>query len=218
MTITITAFAASPDRGRGLARDMRVRWVLEELGLPYEVRLLSFAELKEPAHRALQPFGQIPTFEDGAVTLFDSGAIALHLALAHPGLLPDDPALRARALSWTFGALTTVEPPIVEREQAGYAERGRDWVEARDALMAERVRVRLGDLARALGSDDWLAGAFSLADLVMAGVLMRVSADLLAEVPPLPAYLARAQARPAYARAFAAQRQVYLDAQAAGRG
>lgn len=210
MTPTITAFQASPDRGRGLARDMRVRWALEEVGQPYEVRLLTFAQMKEPAHLALHPFGQIPTFEDGEITLFESGAILLRIAETHPGLLPADARARARAVSWLFAALNTVEPPIVELSMAGIVERDEPWFEARQPMLRERVRTRLGQLAAHLGEAEWLDGAFSAGDLAMATVLMRAEAGVgLAEHPSLAAYVARAQARPAYRRAFAAQRAVF---------
>ena len=118
MTPTITAFKQSPDRGRGLARDMRVRWALEEAGQPYDVRFLSFNGMKAPAHRALHPFGQIPTYEDGDLVLFESGAIVLHIAEHHVGLLPEGAHARARAIAWIFAALNTVEPPIVDRASA----------------------------------------------------------------------------------------------------
>ena len=129
MTPTITAFAQSPDRGKGLARDMRVRWALEEVGQPYEVRLLSFSEMKEPAHLALHPFGQIPTYEEGDLALFESGAIVLHIAHRHVGLLPAEANARARAITWMFAALGTVEPPIVEREMATLVERDKPLVQ-----------------------------------------------------------------------------------------
>ena len=141
MTTTITAFEDSPDEGQGLARDMRVRWALEEVGQPYDVRLVSFAEMKEPAHRALHPFGQIPTYEEGDLVLFESGAIIFHIAERHAGLLPEDANARARAIAWMFAALNTVEPPIVELEQAPYLERDRSWYEERLALLEDRVRV-----------------------------------------------------------------------------
>src|SRR3954467_2855546 len=115
MKPTITAFERSPDGGKGLARDTRVRWALEEVGQPYHVRLVSFAAMKEPAHLALHPFGQIPTYEEGDLTLFESGAIILHIAEGHPGLLPEDASARARAIAWMFAALNTMEPAIVER-------------------------------------------------------------------------------------------------------
>ena len=206
MTITITAFERSPDRGRGLARDMRVRWALEEVGLPYEVRLVSFAAMKEPAHRRLHPFGQIPTYEDGDLALFESGAIVLHIAGRRPGLLPDDPNARARAIAWMFAALNTVEPPIVEREAFNLMERDRPWYEERLPMLDERVRTRLGELSARLGDAEWLEGPFSAGDLLMVTVLRRLEGSgLLEQYPTLPAYIARGEARPAYKRAFEAQ-------------
>lgn len=214
MTITITAFERAPDRGRGMARDMPVRWALEELGLPYEVRLVSFEEMKEPAHRALQPFGQIPTYEDGEVALFESGAILLHLAERHPGLLPEDPRARARAIAWMFAALVTVEPIFVQREVSILTERDRPWHAARLPLVEDRIRGRLADLSARLGAAEWLEGAFSAGDLLMVSALRRLARSGLAEERPnLAAYVARAEARPAFARAFAAQLAAY-DAQA----
>jgi len=216
MTITITAFEASPDRGRGLARDMRVRWALEEVGQPYDVRLVSFAAMKQPAHLALHPFGQIPTYEDGDLALFESGAIVLQIAERHAGLLPADANARARAIAWMFAALGTVEPPIVEREMTFYVERGKDWFEARRPILEERIRTRLDQLSRRLGDADWLDGAFSAGDLLMVTVLRRLeSSGLLDRTPNLPAYIARGVARPAYKRAFAAQLAVF---EAASKG
>lgn len=213
MTITITAFESSPDRGRGQARDMRVRWALEELGLSYEVRLVSFAEMKEPAHLSLNPFGQIPTFENGEVALFESGAIVLHLAEAHPGLLPDDAAARARAKMWIFAALSTVEPTILERETAVLSERDRPWHQERLPLIEDRIRKRLAQLSGQLGEAPWLDAGFSVGDLVMIGVLRRLSGSaLLAEFPNLAAYVARGEAREAFQRAFAAQLAVFEQA------
>jgi glutathione S-transferase len=206
MTITITAFARSPDGGRGLARDTRVRWALEEVGQPYAVRLLSFAAMKEPAHLALHPFGQIPTFEDGASVLFESGAIVLHLASRYPGLLPDTEEGRARAISWMFAAVNTVEPPILELANARLFESDRPWHAQRLPLLNDRVRARLSPLAAHLGTSDWLDGAFSAGDLMMVSVLLRLRATgLIEEHPQLAAYVARGEARPAYQRAFAAQ-------------
>lgn len=213
MTITITAFESSPDRGRGLARDMRVRWALEEVGQPYEVRLLSFKAMKEPAHLALQPFGQIPTYEEGELSLFESGAIVLHIAERHAGLLPDDAHARARAIMWIFAALTTIEPTIVERETARYTEGDRSWYEERLALIDERIRKRLDDLSNRLGDREWLDGSFSAGDLEMVSVLLRMKGSGLVEAyANLEAYVARGQARPAYKRAFEAQRAVFLAA------
>ena len=216
MSPTITAFKSSPDRGRGLARDMRVRWALEEVGQPYDVRLLSFAAMKEPAHLALQPFGQIPTYQDGDLTLFESGAIVLHIAERHAGLLPADANARARAIMWMFAALNTMEPPIVERMIAGLVERDRPWSEQRLPLVEDRIRVRLGELSARLGIADWLDGGFSAGDLMMVSVLFRLGGSgLLEDYPNLRAYVARAEARPAYQRAFAAQLAVFHAASGA---
>jgi glutathione S-transferase len=210
MPPTITAFEQSPDRGRGLARDMRVRWALEELGQPYDVRLLSFTEMKELAHRALHPFGQIPTYEEGDLALFESGAIVFHIAERHKGLLPDDANARARAITWMFAALSTVEPPIVERGAATLLERDKTWYEARLPILDDRVRARLGDLSTRLGDADWLDGRFSAGDLLMVTVLRRLNGSgLLEEYPNLCAYIARGEARPAYKRAFADQLAVF---------
>ncbi|WP_046658438.1 glutathione S-transferase family protein [Lysobacter capsici] len=216
MTPTITAFESSPDRGKGLARDMRVRWTLEELGQPYQVRTLSFGDMKQPAHLALHPFGQIPTYEDGELALFESGAIVLHLAERHAGLLPTDANARMRAIAWMFAALNTVEPPIVERSMAWIFEREQTWYAQRQAIVDERVRRRLGELSRHLGDADWLDGAFSAGDLLMVSVLLRLqSTGMVDEYPNLAAFVARATARPAYQRAFEAQLAVFLQAQAA---
>ena len=213
MTITITAFERSPDRGKGLARDMRVRWALEEVGQPYDVRLVSFSEMKEPAHRALHPFGQIPTYEEGDLALFELGAIVFHIAERHPGLLPEDPNARARAITWMFAALSSVEPPIVDRGIVTYLERDKTWQEERLAMVDDRIRDRLGELSARLGDADWLDGAFSAGDLMMVHVLQRLkSTSLLNEYPNLAAYVARAEARPAYKRAFAAQLAVFTAA------
>jgi glutathione S-transferase len=213
MKPTITAFANSPDRGQGLARDMRVRWALEEVGQPYHVRLLSFAEMKEPAHLALHPFGQIPTYEEGDLALFETGAIVFHIAQRHAGLLPDDANVRARAIAWMFAALNTVEPPIVERSMATILEQGESWYEQRLIAIDGRVRERLGQLSRHLGAADWLDGEFSAGDLLMATVLLRVrSSGLLDEYPNLAAYLARGMDRPAFRRAFYAQLLVFKAA------
>ncbi|WP_457419879.1 glutathione S-transferase family protein [Roseateles sp. P5_E7] len=206
MTITITAFERSPDGGKGLARDTRVRWALEEVGQPYEVRLVSFQAMKEPAHLALHPFGQIPTYEDGDLALFETGAIVLHLGQRHPGLLPEDANARARAVTWMFAAVNTLEPPILEFTMAWLFERDKPWHEARLPMVKDRVRTRLAQLSTRLGDADWLDGAFSAGDLMMVSVLLRLRATgVLDEFPRLAAYVARGEARPAYQRAFAAQ-------------
>jgi len=206
MTITITAFERSPDGGMGLARDTRVRWALEEVGQPYEVRLVSFAALKQPAHLALHPFGQIPTYEEGDLALFETGAIVFHIAARYEGLLPADANARARAITWMFAALSTVEPPILELTTAKLIEADKPWSKDRVPLVEERVRARWRQLSARLGAAEWLDGAFSAGDLVMASVLLRSrKSGILDEFPNLAAYVARAEARPAYQRAFAAQ-------------
>jgi glutathione S-transferase len=210
MTPSITAFARSPDRGRGLARDMPVRWALEEVGQPYEVRLVTFSEMKESAHRLLQPFGQIPTYEEGDLALFESGAIVFHIAQRHAGLLPDDASARARAITWMFAALNTVEPPIFERAMARILEHDKTWYEQRLPILEDRVRVRLGELSSRLGDADWLDDAFSAGDLLMVAVLRRLNGSgLLEKYPNLFAYVARAEARPAFRRAFDDQLAVF---------
>jgi glutathione S-transferase len=215
MTPAITAFKASPDRGRGLARDMRVRWAFEEVGQPYEVRLLSFNEMKEPAHRLRNPFGQIPTLEEDGLVLFESGAIVFHIAERHEGLLPADAAARARAVAWMFAALNTLEPPIQERGMATILERGRSWYEERQVMLEDRVRARLGELSKRLGNAEWLDGAFSAGDLLMVTVLRRLSGSgMLENHSNLPAYVARGEARPAFKRAFDAQLAAFTAAEA----
>jgi glutathione S-transferase len=210
MTPTITAFEHSPDGGKGLARDTRVRWALEEVGQPYEVRLVSFGAMKEPAHLARHPFGQIPTYEDGDLAIFETGAIVFHIAERHAGLLPDDANARARAVTWMFAALNTVEPPILELSTAVILEGDKSWTAQRLPLVKDRVRDRLGQLSARLsgrlGDAEWLDGAFSAGDLMMVSVLLRLKASgLLDDYPNLAAYVARGEARPAYKRAFDAQ-------------
>lgn len=206
MTITITAFEKSPDGGKGLARDTRVRWALEEVGQPYEVRLVSFKALKEPAHLALHPFGQIPTYEECDIAIFETGAIVLHIAQHYPGLLPGDTAARARAIAWVFASLNTIEPPILDLQNAVLLEKDKSWAAGRLPLVKDRIRDRLKQLSACMGNADWLDDGFSAGDLMMASVLLRLRpSGLLDEFPALAAYVARAEARPAYRRAFAAQ-------------
>ena len=210
MSPTITAFESSPDRGRGLSRDVRVRWALEEVGQPYDVRLVSFSAMKAPAHRALHPFGQIPTYEEGGLALFESGAIILHIAEHHAGLLPVDAHARARAITWMFAAINTVEPPILDLVIVKLVEGDKPWSKERLPLVQDRIRVRLGELSGRLGDADWLDGAFSAGDLMMVSVLLRLRVSgMLDEYPNLAAYAARGEARPAYQRAFAAQLAVF---------
>ena len=214
MKPTITAFESSPDRGIGLARDTRVRWALEEVGQPYDVRLVSFKAMKEPAHLALNPFGQIPTYEEGNLVLFESGAIVLHIAERHAGLLPQDADARARAIMWMFAAVNTLELPILDFAYGRFAEGKKPWYEERVALVKDRIRDRLKQLLERLGTSEWLDGAFSAGDLMMVHVLQRLKpSGLLDEFPTLAAYVSRGEARPAYQRAFAAQLAVFKASQ-----
>lgn len=217
MIPTITAFERSPDGGKGLARDTRVRWALEEAGQPYNVRLVSFQAMKEPAHLRLHPFGQIPTYEEGDLALFETGAIVFHIAQRHPALLPDDGHARARAITWMFAALSTVEPPILELVTAKFQEGDKPWTPERLPLVMDRIRRRLDQLSARLGNADWLDGAFSAGDLLMVSVLLRLRpSGLLDEFPSLAAYVARGEARPAYKRAFEAQLAVFTGQPPAG--
>jgi glutathione S-transferase len=207
---TITAFEQSPDRGKGLARDMRVRWALEEAGQAYQVRLVSFAAMKEAAHLALHPFGQIPTYEEDDLVLFESGAIVFHIAQRHADLLPVDSNARSRAITWMFAALNTVEPPILDLQTAKFLEGDKTWYGERLPLVQDRIRDRLRQLSQRLGDADWLDGAFSAGDLMMVSVLLRLKASgLLDAFANLVAYVSRGEARPAYQRAFAAQLAVF---------
>ena len=217
MIPTITAFERSPDGGRGLARDTRVRWALEEVGQPYEVRLVSFTAMKEPAHLAIHPFGQIPTYEEDDLALFETGSIVFYIAERGAGLLPDDANARARAITWMFAALNTMEPPILELFIAAFLERDKPWAGERVPAVKDRIRARLGQLSVRLGDAEWLDGAFSAGDLMMVSVLLRLRASgLLDEYPNLAAYVARGEARPAYRRAFAAQLAVNIGKPPAG--
>jgi glutathione S-transferase len=210
VTITITAFERSPDGGQGLARDTRVRWALEEAGQPYKVRLVSFRALKEGAHLAIHPFGQIPTYEEGDLALFETGSIVFHIAERHAGLLPKESNARARAITWMFAAVNTVEPPILELANAKILEKDKPWSKERLPLVEDRVRSRMAQLSRRLGDAQWLDGAFSAGDLMMVSVLLRLrSSGILDECPKLAAYVARGEARPAYKRAFDAQLAVF---------
>ncbi len=214
MSITLTVFERAFDQGRGLARDMRVRWALEEVGQPYEVRLVPWEKFKEEAHLKRDPFGQIPTYEEGDLVLFESGAIVLHIAERFAGLLPADANARARAIMWMFAALSTVEPPIVERDTVRFFEKSKCWQSERLAMVDERIRTRLAQLSERMGDSAWLDGGFSAADIIMVHVLRRLEGSgLLEEFPNLAAYVERAKARPAYQRAFVAQKAVWEKAQ-----
>ncbi|MFZ0102726.1 MAG: glutathione S-transferase family protein, partial [Pseudolabrys sp.] len=177
---------------------------------PYEVRLVSFRAMKEPVHLALHPFGQIPTYEEGDLALFETGSIVFHIAERHAGLLPGDADARARAITWMFAALNTVEPAILELATARLLEGDKPWSKERLPLVEDRVRDRLKQLSVRLGSADWLDGGFSAGDLMMVSVLLRLKlSGIPNEYPNLAAYVARGEARPAYKRAIDAQLAVY---------
>ena len=213
-SIKVSAFRWIPPFAQGLARDFRVRWALEEAGLPYEERLIGPEDQSSESYRALQPFGQIPAVEHDGLPLFESGAIVLHIAERHAGLLPNEPDARARAITWMFAALNTVEPPLVELEAATLLEHDKPWYRQRLLLLEERARTRLDSLSRRLGAAQWLDGDFTAGDLMMIGVLFRSKeSGILDAYPNLSAYVARGEARPAFKRAFAAQWAVFTDSQ-----
>jgi glutathione S-transferase len=216
MTVTITAFDWVPDLARGLVRDLRVRWALEEVSQSYDVRCLRFGAQKESAHRVLQPFGQVPTYEEDGLVLFESGAIVLHVAERHAGLLPDDGNARARAIEWMFAALNTIEPPIWDRVFATVMERDENWSKPRLPSVENRIRERLGELSERLGDAEWLDGAFSAGDLMMASVLRIPRGAIVEEYPNLAAYVARGEARPAFKRALNAQMAGFTGTPPAG--
>lgn len=210
---TVTAFKTSPDKGAGLARDMRIRWALEEVDQTYDVRLVTFEEMKEPAHLKLQPFGQIPTYEEGDLSLFASGGIVFHIAERHDGLLPKDEVTRAKAISWMFAALNTVEPPIVERDYVKYFEKGKSWQAERFAIVDERIRATLDRVAADFADRKWLVGTFSAADILMVHAIRRLGGSgVLDDYSVFTDYIGRAAERPAYRRAFDAQHEVFLQA------
>lgn len=217
MIPTITAFEQSPDQGQGLARDMPVRWAFEEVGQPYEVNLVSFSAMKEAAHRAFQPFRQIPTYQEGDLVLFESGAIVFHIAQRRAGLLPNDTSARARAITWMFAALASVEPVIVQREVSLYLESEKPWHEERLAIVEARIRSKLSELAQRLGDQEWLDGGSSAGDLLMVQVLRRLKgSQILDAYPNLATYTDRGEARPAFKRAFESQLAVFTRTTSGG--
>ncbi len=194
---------------------MRVRWAFEEVGQPYDVRLISMKGLKEPEHRLRNPFGSIPTYEEGDLVLFESGAIILHIAEQHEGLFPNDVNARARVITWLFAALNTVEPPIVEWEMAQYFEKDKSWRDEHKAIIERNIRSRLDDLSKRLGDADWIDGDFSAADILLVLVLRRLDGSgIVEEYSNLAAYVSRGKERAAYKRAFEAQLAVFEAASA----
>ena len=204
---TITAFDWVPDFAKGQVRDLRVRWALEEVGQAYDVRYLSQGAQKAPPHRARQPFGQVPTYEVGELTLFESGAIVLHIAETHAGLLPSDASARARAIEWMFAALNTVEPPIMDMAIATLFEADKPWSKPRLPGVMARIDERLGEVSARLGDASWLDGdEFTAGDLLMAAVLRILRGEsALERYPNLAASVARAEDRPPFKRAMEAQ-------------
>ena len=214
----VTGFRLSPDHGKGMARDFRVRWALEEVRQPYDMRFVAFEDLKSPAHLKAHPFGKIPVYEEDGVVLFETGAIVLHIALRHSGLLPLGRDAREEAIVWMFAALSTIEPSILDREVILYVEQDKPWSEERMPLVEERVRERLRQLSRRLGDRDWLGSQFTAGDLMTIDVLRRLEGSgLTEEVPNVAAYIARGEDRPAFKRALSAQRADFLR-QEAGPG
>lgn len=212
--ITCYAFAAVPPFAQGLVRDLRVRWALEEAGLAYEVKLVGGGPgtMSREDYRKLQPFGQIPALEDGALTLFESGAIVLYVAEHSPALLPRDPWARARVVQWAFGALNTIEVAVQKLAELDLFHPGEDWAKERRPAAVEFVRTRLGELAGCLEGREHLAGAFSAADILMTTVLRILRhTDLLDEQPVLAAYKARCEARPAFQKALGDQMAAFVS-------
>lgn len=205
-----TGFAGAPDDGSGMARDMRVRWALEEVGQRYEVRPIPYEDFRKPAHLALHPFGKIPTYELDSLRLFETGAIVLYIAEHHDGLLPADPAKRGRAIAWMFAAVSTIEPPILDYEVASMIESDEPWTEKRMPLVKDRVRHRLRHLSNYLGDRTWIEDEFTAGDLMTIDVLRRLDGSgLVEEFANLRSYVARGEERPAFKRAFADQREAF---------
>lgn len=215
MNPTISAFKNSPDGGKGQARDMRVRWALEEVNQPYNVQLFTFDQLKSPEYLAVHPFGQIPVYQQDDLTLFESGAIVLHIAEQHDQLLPDEPNARSCAITWLFAALNTVEPPLLDIEEAILLEKDKPWFEQRLPQLKQRAHNRLAQLSNYLADREWLEDSFTLGDLMMIAVLFRTKeTEVINDFPNLLAYMVRGEARPAFKRAFAAQLAVFKASQA----
>jgi len=211
----ITTYRWVPPFARGLVRELRARWAFEEVGIAYRVELIDHPYAKSEAHRRFQPFGQIPTYSDGAVEIFESGAIALHIARQGSGLLPEDPAAQARAVQWLIAALNSIEPFVMDLAVVDVFEAGEDWSRARRPTVERKLRERLQDLSAALGGREFLDDAFSVGDLMMVSVLRGVDrTDILADYPNLADYRARCEARPAFRKALADHLAPYVDADA----
>ncbi len=210
---TITGLKWVPDFARGYVRDTRARWAFEEVGLPYKVSLIDFEEVKSQAHRHFQPFGQVPTYSDGEVEIFESGAIAIHIAEQGVGLIPTDKAGRARAIQWVIAALNSVEPSVAQLAVVDLFEADKPWSAERRPSVIETIRSRLHDLSEAIGDKQWLDGDFSVGDLTMVSVLRQLhDSGLLKEYPRLAAYVTRGEARSAFQKAMADHLATFQDA------
>lgn len=208
--ITISAFGWVPDFARGLVRDLRVRWALEEAGLPYQVRLIGPEDQASPAYRACQPFGQVPYFEEGEVRMFESGAIVLHLGERSEALLPRDPAGRARAMCWVLAALNSIETFVAPLAEIDLFYADEDWARLRRPGAEAAVRGRLAELSACLKGREFLEDRFTAGDLMMTTVLRILRhTDLVASDPVLAAYQARCEARPAFQRALQGQMSAF---------
>lgn len=207
----ITGFKWVPPFAQGLVRDTRPRWAFEELGIDYDVRLLELGENKQAAHRALQPFGQVPTLVHGDVELFESGAILLYIAGLKPGLLPGTVAGDARATAWLISGLNSIEPMIFDLVMVNLFDKDEPYADLARPKMEQRLNDRLGELGKALGEKDWLDGGdFTVGDLLMVSALRGLrDTGMIEKHPVLAAYVARGEARPAFKRALADHMSVF---------
>ena len=216
-TTEITAFRWVPGFARGLVRDLRIRWALEEIERPYRVRLLDAMNPRPAEYFLEQPFGQVPAFRDGEVQLFESGAILIHLGIEEERLLPRDRNQRMRAIAWLIAALNSVEPMIFELASIDLFNRGQEWTAQRRPQVVEKIEARLQLLADALGDQEWFEGRFSIGNLMMVSVLRNLRhTELVAAHPNLAAFVARGEARPAFQRALADQLAVFEQHQPEG--
>lgn len=210
----ISGYKWVPPFAQGKVRDLRCRWAFEEVGIAYDVQLFELGENKSDAWRAYQPFGQVPTYSDGTVEIFESGAIVLHIARQKPGLLPPDPAGEASTVAWMFAVLNSVEPLIFDLLLVNVFDRKESYADLFRPKAIQRLSARLGELAGSLGDRSWLVGdRFTAADLIMVSVLRQLSdTDLLKEHENLAAYVDRGMARPAFQKALADQMAVFATA------
>lgn len=209
-TIQVSAFRWVPPFAQGLVRDLRVRWALEEAGLPYTERLIGPEDQTSPSYRGLQPFGQVPTYEEDGLSIFESGAIVLHVAQRSAALMPSDSKGRARVTTWIFAALNTLEPPVSNLAEIDLFHPDEEWAKAHRPAAVEAAKKRLTELSRWLGGRDYLEDRFTAADLIMTTVLRALrQTDLVAQIPELDAYRARCEARPAFQKALADQMAVF---------